>query len=94
VSLPKYAARRDEGEAMLISSLAAIGWDCVRLSSGDLPDLLCRKRSSGELRLLEVESGGYKRRRTEAQRAMLAGWNIPVVKTFDEAIRALGGRIA
>lgn len=94
MSIPRYAARRDTSEPDIVNGLDLCGWDCIRLSSGDLPDLLCRKRSSGELALLEIESGHYKRRRTDAQRAMLAAWNVPVVKTFDEAMMALGGKIS
>lgn len=33
------------------------------------------------------------RRRTQAQRDMLKAWGVPVVKTLDEAVRALGGKI-
>lgn len=93
MSLPRYAARRDRNEPDIVEGLEACGWECRRLSSDELPDLLCRHRGSGQLALLEVESGDYKRRRTAEQRAMLAAWNIPVVKTLDEAIRALGGKI-
>ena len=92
--MPKYRARRDLTEPGIVDALNAIGWEVVRLSSEDLPDLLCRHRASGRYELLEIESGHYKRRRSDAQRAMLAGWQIPVVKTFDEACRALGAKIA
>ena len=94
MSLPKYRARRDTGESAIVDSLTAIGWDCVRLSSGELPDLLCRHRGSGELALLEVESGHYKRRRTKGQLDMLRDWGVPIVRTFDEAVAALGSKIA
>jgi len=50
-------------------------------------------RGTGQLTLLEVESGHYKRRRKQSQLDMLAAWNIPVIKTLDEAARALGGKI-
>lgn len=94
MSMPRYAARRDKPESGIIDGLEACGWECVRLNSGDLPDLLCRKRSTGELRLLEIESGEYKRRRSDTQRAMLAAWAVPIVKNFEEAIRALGSKIS
>lgn len=94
MSLPRYAARRDAPEREIIRDLASIGWDCVRISSGELPDLLCRHRASGRYELLEIESGHYKRRRSDEQKAMLAAWSIPVVKNFDEAARALGAKIA
>ena len=39
---PKYAPRRDLLEPDIIDGLNTLGWDCVRLSSEELPDLLCR----------------------------------------------------
>lgn len=76
-----------------MDGLEVIGWDCIRLSSGDLPDLLCRHRGTGQLKLLEVESGHYKRKRKQSQLDMLAAWNIPIVKTLEEAAGALGSKI-
>lgn len=90
---PKYAPRRDLTEPGIVDALEAIGWDCIRLSSEDLPDLLCRHRGTGRLELLEVESGYYKRRRKQSQLDMLKAWSIPIVKNFDEAARALGSKI-
>ncbi len=90
---PKYAPRRDITEPGIVSGLEALGWECIRLSSEDLPDLLCRHRGTGRYELLEVESGHYKRRRKQSQLDMLAFWNVPVVKTLDEACRALGTKI-
>ena len=93
MSLPKYRARRDSSEPDIVTGLETLGWDCVRLSSEELPDLLCRHRGTGQLTLLEVESGHYKRRRKQSQLDMLAAWAVPIVKTLDEAVRALGGKI-
>jgi len=90
---PKYGPRRDLSEPDIVDKLEAIGWECVRLSSEELPDLLCRHRGSGRLGLLEVESGHYKRKRKKSQLAMLAAWSIPIVKTFEEAVLALGSKI-
>lgn len=90
---PKYAPRRDATEPEIVNGLEACGWECKRLSSEEFPDLLCRHRGSGRLELLEIESGHYKRKRKKGQLDMLAAWNIPIVKTLDEAIRALGGKI-
>lgn len=94
MSMPKYNARRDISEKDIVDSLEAIGWDIVRLSSEELPDLLCRHRASGRIALLEIESGHYKRKRSQSQLEMLRNWQIPVVKTFEEAARALGAKIA
>lgn len=93
MSIPRYAARRDQSEPGIVAGLNALGWDCVRLSGGELPDLLCRHRSTGKYELLETESGHYKRRRSPEQTEMLKRWNIPIVKTLDEAIRALGAKV-
>jgi hypothetical protein len=92
--MPRYAARRDTTEKGIVDGLDAIGWDCVRLSSGELPDLLCRHRATGRLELLEVESGHYKRRRSPEQREMLAKWQVPIVVDFESAVRALGAKIS
>jgi hypothetical protein len=92
--MPRYRARRDKPEPGIVEGLEAIGWEVVRLNSGELPDLLCRERSSGRLALLEIESGHYKRRRSASQREMLQRWIIPIVNNFDEAARALGAKIS
>lgn len=94
MSMPRYRARRDSTEPDIVEGLDAIGWDCVRLSSGELPDLLCRHRASGRIALLESESGHYKRRRKPEQLEMLAKWQVPIVKSFEEAAQALGAKIA
>jgi hypothetical protein len=94
MSLPKYRARRDASEQSIIEGLEALGWECVRLSSGDLPDLLVRHRGSGQLILLEVENDTYKRYRSKAQKAMLAAWKIPIVRDFAEAALAVGAKIS
>lgn len=93
MSMPRYAARRDRTEPDIVNGLDICGWDCVRLSSEELPDLLLRQRSTGRLALLEVESGDYKRRRSQSQKDMLAKWGVPIVKTLDEAFQALGTRV-
>jgi len=93
MSMPRYAARRDSTEPDIVEGLELCGWECVRLSSEELPDLLLRQRSTGRLALLEVESGHYKRRRKQTQKDMLARWNVPVVKTLDEAFQALGTQV-
>jgi hypothetical protein len=91
---PKYAPRRDVPESGIVDALESIGWDCVRLSSEELPDLLCRHRGSGQLALLEIDGITKYRKRKQSQLDMLAAWNVPVVKTFDEACRALGSKIS
>lgn len=94
MSMPKYNPRRDSNEPDIVNGLDLIGWDVEPLSSGDLPDLLCRHRASGRIALLEVESGTYKRKRTKKQLEMLERWQVPIVKTFYEAAQALGSKIS
>ena len=90
---PKYAPRRDVTESSIVDSLESIGWDCVRLSSEELPDLLCRHRGSGQLALLEIDGITKYRKRKQSQLDMLSAWKIPIVRNFDEAARALGSKI-
>lgn len=93
MGMPRYNARRDSTEKEIVAGLELCGWDVVRLSSEELPDLLLHQRFTGRLELLEVESGHYKRRRTQSQKKMLANWGVPIVKTLDEAFRALGAKV-
>ena len=82
----RRAARRDIAEGPIVEALLAIGAQVVR----NLPtDLLVRYR--GVLYLLEVKTPGvYPDPRQRAQRAFLAGWNVPIVKTPLAALTAIG----
>lgn len=87
--MPRYGAKRDSTEPDIVAALEKCGWQVARLNSGELPDLLCRHRSTGKLALLEVESGDYKRYRKKAQKEMLSDWAVPIVRTLDAALLAL-----
>lgn len=89
----RRAARRDDTEESIVKGLRDHGYQVYPMK---LPcDLLIRKPSTGKLDILEVEGG--KRTGTGArkptQREFLRDWNVPVVKTLEEALRALGSRI-
>jgi hypothetical protein len=61
----------------------------------DVPDLAVRKPDwpVGSVMLLEVDGITKNRKRGLAQLGFIKAWRIPVVKTLDEAVRALGGKI-
>jgi hypothetical protein len=81
--------RRDETEPDIVKALELAGWDVERLP--DHVDLLCRQRSTGRLALLEVEGITQYRRRGKEQLAFLKAWEIPIVKTPEQALKAVLG---
>lgn len=82
--------RRDETEGDIVDALEGIGADVERL---DRPcDLLVRFR--GAIHLLEVDGITKYRKRDPKQLEFLRDWQVPLVKTADEAIRAIGAKIA
>jgi hypothetical protein len=93
VSLNRYAKRRDETEPDIIRDLRKIGY---QVRQQDVPDLIVRKPDwpAGQVMLLEVEGITKYRKRGLAQLGFLKAWRVPVVKTFEEAARALGAKIS
>lgn len=82
--------RRDETEADIVAALEGIGARVERL---DQPcDLLVRYR--GWLFLLEVDGITRYRQRSVKQLEFLRDWQVPLVKTVEEAIRAIGAKIS
>lgn len=92
MSLNRYAARRDETEPDIVRDLRKIGY---QVRQQDTPDLIIRKPDwpPGLAFLLEVEGITKNRKRGLAQLGFLKAWRVPVVKTFDEAARALGAKV-
>lgn len=92
MSLKRWAARRDETEGPIVAGLRQLGYQ-VRYQ--DVPDLAVRRPDwpAGKAILLEVDGITKHRKRGLAQLGFLKAWRIPVVKTLDEAVRALGGKI-
>jgi hypothetical protein len=76
------ARRRDTVEKAIRAALRAVGADVTPISGPGAPDLLVRFRS----RLWAFEVKGAKGTRTEAQ--AVTRW--PVVRSVDEALKAIG----
>lgn len=78
--------RRDETEPAIVRAIEAVGGEVERL---DTPcDLAVWFR--GRIRLIECEGITQYRKRDPDQLALLTRWGIPIVKTPEEALRALG----
>jgi len=89
MSLPRYAKRRDETESDIVNDLRKCGYLVERR---DFPDLNLRKLfwKPGMAVLLEVEGLTKNRKRSPEQLKFLRDWNIPIVKTTEDALKALG----
>ena len=89
----RYAQRRDTAERPIIDGLIAAGCQVEQL---DYPcDLLWRRGTA--VGLLEVKTpkanrGAVMKARQRAQAAFLEAWQVPVVRTLDEALVAVGLR--
>jgi len=84
-----YAAKRDKTEQPIIDALQSVGAVVHQLSQPGLPDLLVCYRE--QTYLIECKSKGGKL--TPAQVAFMETWeghNLFVVKTVDEALKAIG----
>ncbi len=88
VSINRYATRRDANEQTIMDAIEKAGWHCWQL---DYPvDLLCWKEGRGFV-LMEVKTGkGKIRKEQEAQRNFVETTRTPVVRTPEDALRALG----
>ena len=87
--MPRYAKRRDETEPDLVKALRKCGYLVERR---DFPDLNVREPSwaPAMAALLEVDGITKNRKRSSKQLEFLRDWNIPVVKTLEDALTALG----
>lgn len=88
----RRAARRDDTEPAIVDRLRELGYLVNRQA---LPDLIVRDPRTKLIHLLEVEGGkrtGTGKRRPE-QLEFLRAWEVPIVKTLDEALHALGARV-
>ena len=90
----RRAARRDEGERLIIDGLRAVGVWVHSLNAKNIPDLLVGYRS--RLILLEVKDGNKppsRRKLRPGQRDLadqLKGFPVFKVESLDDAFRALG----
>jgi hypothetical protein len=87
VSRPAWAGkRRDETEREIVDALELVGAKVERL---DRPcDLLVRFR--GLVHVLEVDGITKNRKREAGQLRFLHEWQVPLVKTPLDALRAIG----
>lgn len=92
MSIPRYAAKRDQAEPPVIEALERVGAQVWPL---DYPvDLLVRFRDRWHL--LEVKTGRGKKqtvvrdKRQQAQINFIATTNTPIVRNPIEALRAIG----
>jgi hypothetical protein len=53
-------------------------------------DLLIRNKRTGTYHLLEIEGITQYRKRSAKQLEWLTLWHVPIVKSLDEALKALG----
>ena len=93
MSLARFAKRRDLCEPEIVEALEAAGWLVWQL---DRPcDLLCYKSAKG-FKTLECKTGRGKRltiakdKRQREQAEFLVITATPIVRTPEEALRALG----
>lgn len=87
----RRAAKRDETEKPIVDGLRDIGYQVIRLQQPC--DLLVRHRSTGELTLLEVDGITKYRKRDIAQLEFIQDWQVPLVSTLEEALRALSTKL-
>lgn len=88
----RRAARRDETEAPIVEGLRQCGYQVYLMQRPC--DLLVRQRSTGVLTILEVNGIKKYRKREEAQLEFIQDWQVPLVSTLEEALRALGTKIS
>lgn len=86
MSLPRFAARRDEAEGPIVDALEACGFTVERISKRNVPDLLLGK--SGITRIAEVKTDD--RPLSEGQAQWWSDWrgNAPIVlRTVEDVLR-------
>ena len=92
MSLNRYAKRRDETEPDIVQGLRKCGY---QVRQQDVPDLAVRRPEwpDGRVIMLEVDGITKNRKRGLAQLGFLKAWRIPVVKTLEQALAAVGAKI-
>lgn len=87
MSLARYANRRDANEANIVSALERAGVHVWRMNTPC--DLLCWRL--GRFYALEVKAeDAYPDKRQEAQTEFLRVTGAPIVRTPEDALRAVG----
>lgn len=86
MTIKRWAAKRDEAEPPIVVALREAG---ALVELLDYPcDLLVRFR--GRPHLLEVEGVNPYRKRSKEQLEFLLAWEVPRVKTKEQALAAIG----
>ena len=87
----RRASRRDGNHAAIAAALEAVGVEVVDLSTvgGGCPDILCYRKSSGLLRLLEIKNPKGRNRIHEAQSDFARRMPVWVVRSVAEALAAM-----
>lgn len=86
MSLNRRAASRDKNEKALILALKDVGCLVVQLDKFDL--LVLR---AGQVYMVEIKNPDGRDRLTPFQKELLAeGWPLHIVRTPEEALRAVG----
>lgn len=91
MSLPRYTARRDATEPLIVAALEAVGAVVVPLSARDLPDLIVGHR--GAWHLIECKAATAKLRAGQVAffvRAVAHGLPVHIARTPEEALAAIG----
>lgn len=86
MSLIRRAKRRDMTERAIIDGLRQLGF---QVRQQDFPDLLVRRRSTGQVFLLEVEGVTKNRKREQTQLDFIQSWGIPIVRDLEAALIAM-----
>ena len=83
--IPRYDARRDANEKDIVAALEAVGATVERL---DVIDLLCGFRGINYLLEVKTAAGALSKKQSD----WIMAWNggIYIVRTVDEALRAIG----
>lgn len=87
MSLPRYAAQRDQNEEPIVKALLNVGAIVERMKQP--VDLLVRFRA--QVYVLEVDNPENKyRKRKKKQLEFIRDWDVPLVRTAEDALRAIG----
>ena len=78
--------RRDQTEASIVRALRQAGAEVIRLNDPGVPDLLVLR--GRQIYLLEIKTARGHLTPAQQQRA-LRGWPVHVVRSVDEAFKAL-----
>lgn len=88
MTLNRYAKRQDATQPAIVKGLRAMGYQVEIV--GKPCDLLIRNPRTEKLDLLEVDGITKNRKRDQKQLDFLRDWQVPLVKTLDDALKALG----